>query len=100
LVKRTDLMAARVDSRASATATHGSVTSDLRSSYARETADTVRNQLPWAAPVFLATFGAVAFIELKAHPSRLAPYVEIYALEALAGRPLRRDRSSSPRRSR
>ena len=56
---------------------------DLRWRYARDTADTVRMQLPWAAAAFLFTYAAVAVFEVQLHPQRLATYVLIYAAGAL-----------------
>jgi signal transduction histidine kinase len=57
--------------------------SDRAARYARQTADTVRAQLPWAVLAFLATYAAVAVFEIYLHPERLHAYAIIYAIGAL-----------------
>ncbi len=76
--------------------------SGLRQRYGRQTAETVRTQLPWAAAVFLATYAAVAVFELQLHPERLAAYVSIYTVGVLwcgLAVALTRAPAASPRRS-
>ena len=56
---------------------------DRSDRYARQNAATVREQLPWAAAVFLGTYGAVAVFEIALHPGRWFAYASIYSLGAL-----------------
>jgi signal transduction histidine kinase len=75
---------------------------DLSEQYARQTAATVREQLPWAVGVFLATYASVALFEVALHPGRLTTYLGIYTLGALwcaLAVVLTRTMSASPRRS-
>jgi signal transduction histidine kinase len=48
--------------------------------HARQTAETVRGQLPWAVLVFLVTYAAVAPFEIQQHPQRMALYLGIYLI--------------------
>jgi signal transduction histidine kinase len=76
--------------------------SHLGARYARATAATVREQLPWAVVVFLATYACVAVFEVQLHPQRLLTYAVIYALGAVwcgLAIALIRSASPSPRRS-
>jgi signal transduction histidine kinase len=56
---------------------------ELRQRYARDTADTVCTQLPWAVGAFLLTYAAVALFEVQLHPERLSTYLVIYAAGGL-----------------
>src|SRR4029453_1130056 len=51
--------------------------------YARRTAETVRDVLPWATAAFLATYATVAIFELWIHPDRLTVYVGAYLAGAV-----------------
>jgi signal transduction histidine kinase len=56
---------------------------DPEARYARQTAETVRGQLPWAVLVFLATYAAVAPFEIHLQPQRMAVYIGIYLAGAV-----------------
>jgi signal transduction histidine kinase len=51
----------------------------LQLGYARDTAATVCQQLPWAVGTFLLTYAAVALFEVHLHPERLPTYLVIYS---------------------
>ncbi|MDX2168540.1 MAG: ATP-binding protein [Deltaproteobacteria bacterium] len=74
-------MRARAAASAAAVVEPASIEVDaLRQGYARDTAATVRQQLPWAIGAFLLTYAAVALFEVQLHPERLATYLTVYGV--------------------